>query len=72
MTVQSMDTTKVPLGETTSFIGATYRSMGEELLIGVETTAVSLRATPAWETAQTWSTRHSLQSAEQTGECPLE
>ena len=37
-TDQSTDTTKVQLGEPMSFIGVTYRNMGEELLIGTEMT----------------------------------
>ena len=36
LTVQSTNTTKVQLGEPVSFIGVTYRNMGEGLLMGAE------------------------------------
>jgi hypothetical protein len=38
MTDRDMDTTKVQLDEPMSFIGFTYRSMGEGLLTGTEMT----------------------------------
>ena len=37
-TYQSTNTTEVQLGVPVSFIGVTYRNMGEELLIGTEMT----------------------------------
>ena len=38
MNVQITDTTEVQLGEPVSFIGMSYRNMGEGLLTGVERT----------------------------------
>lgn len=42
MADQNMDTTKVQLDEPMSFIGFTYRSMGEGLLTGTEMTQKEL------------------------------
>ena len=46
MTDQSIDTTKVQLGELMSFIGVTHRGVGKGLLIGVwvKVTGVWVRA----------------------------
>lgn len=38
MTDESTDITKVQFGEPVSFVGVTYRNMGESLLIGGEIT----------------------------------
>lgn len=55
------DTTKVQLGEPVSFIGASYRHMGEGLFTGVEMTHRSLQG----------STLHSPQAAYRFAECPF-
>ena len=56
--------TKVQLGESVSFIGVTYRSVGEGLLIGAEITERQLyRQSPPTKLG-TWSTLYSLQAAQ--------
>ena len=77
MTNQSTNITKVQLGEPMSFIGVTYRNMGEGSCTGAEMTQRQLyhQGPPQHEwqltNLETWSTLHSLQAAQQVGECPF-
>lgn len=60
-----------------SFIGVTYRNMGEGSCTGAEMTQRQLyhQGPPQHEwqltNLETWSTLHSLQAAQQVGECPF-
>lgn len=49
LTGQSIDTTKIHLGEHMGFFGVIYRNMGEGILMGTEIiqTTVSPKLTPA-------------------------
>ena len=70
MTNQSTNITKVQLGEPMSFIGVTYRNMGEGSCTGAEMTQRQLyhQGPPQHEwqltNLETWGTLHSLQVAQ--------
>ena len=50
----SMDTTKVQLGEPMSFIEATYRNIGQELLTRAEMTQRQLYHPSMGDSSQSW------------------
>lgn len=67
---QSINTTKVQLGEPMSFIGITYRNMDEGLLIEMIQRQLYHRSLPSSPKLGTQSILHSLQATQQFGECP--
>ena len=73
-----MDTVKVQLAEPVSFIGITYRSMGEGLLTRAEMTQRQLhhQGPSSWVTAhknwETWSKLYSFQAVQQVGMCSFQ
>lgn len=72
---QSVDTTKVQLGDPMSFTGITYRSMGEGLLRGVEKTLRQLHHQSLSQNGEQFtktgyqSILHSLKATQQVEEC---
>lgn len=68
------DTIKVQLGETVSFIGVACRNTGERILTGTQKTEEQLHYQSMCDSSQkgeTGSTLHSLQRAQDVGECPF-
>lgn len=63
------DKTKVQSSEPMSFIGVAFRNMDEVLLIETEITQRQLVALPRPTQHGSWSTLHSLWTAQQAGEC---
>ena len=67
MTGQRTDSTKVQLGESIDFIGVTYRSVGEGVLVRAQETQLGASPRPAlaWVTAhKSWETSNILQAVQ--------